>query len=145
MSWSVEGLARLLEVILAGGVGVVFRDIIQYFIKRRTDASPDVRRMTEQGVIEKALLNVSHSNDELTEDVTRLRGVLAAEQQRNQAREEWWQSRWDAREVYWEKKEASMRVEIDTMREKMLALLGELDELRSRLVTQVNSHPPPLA
>lgn len=142
MSWSVEGLARLLEVILAGGVGVVFRDIIQYFIKRRTDASPDVRRMTEQGVIEKALLNVSHSNDELTEDVTRLRGVLAAEQQRNQAREEWWQSRWDDREVYWEKKEASMRVEIDTMREKMLALLGELDELRSRLATQVNSHPP---
>lgn len=142
MSWSVEGLARLLEVILAGGVGVVFRDIIQYFIKRRTDASPDVRRMTEQGVIEKALLNVSHSNDELTEDVTRLRGVLAAEQQRNQVREEWWQSRWDAREVYWEKKEASMRVEIDTMREKMLALLGELDELRSRLATQVNPHPP---
>lgn len=135
MNWSVEGLASIIQVILAGGVGLILRDIVAYFIKKKSDESPATQRITEQAIIEKTLLNMSSSNDDLVAAVSRLREANAHLEVRGRAREDWWQARWDAREERFNEREGQMQDEIDTLRRKMLELVGELDSLRVRLTT----------
>ena len=131
--WISNSLPRLIEVILAGGLGVILRDVINFFLRRSSDSAPAVQRMTEQGIVEKALLNMASSNDELTEEMARLRSLNAELESRGWAREEWWQTRWDSREQRWSARESEMQSEIDAMRSKMLELIRELDEMRARL------------
>lgn len=133
MNWSVEGLARIIEVILAGGAGLMLRDGLNFIFARKTRTLPEVQRVTEQGIIERALLNISKSNDELSDDITRVRAELAVQQDRSRAREEWWQTRWDLREEKWNAREASLLQEIDVMHQKMVELIRELDEMRHRV------------
>lgn len=133
MNWSVEGLARIIEVILAGGAGLMLRDGLNFIFARKTRTLPEVQRVTEQGIIERALLNISKSNDELSDDITRVRAELAVQQDRSHAREEWWQTRWDLREEKWNAREASLLQEIDVMHQKMVELIRELDEMRHRV------------
>lgn len=135
MEWTTEGLVRLVEVVLSGGVALILRDIVGHMLRKNAEASPTAQRMTEQGIAEKTLLNVARANDELTDDVTRLREVTHDLESRSRLREEWWQTRWDAREVAWSKREAELQAEVDRMRQQMLNLIGELDDLKVRLRT----------
>lgn len=129
---TLDGVARVLEVILTGAVAIGAKDVLTFFIRRKTDAEPKQVRTTEQGIVERALINVQRSNDELSGDITRTRDYVKALEHGQRQREEWWQDRWDAREERWNRREAELLYEMDSLRTRMAALLDELDELRVR-------------
>ena len=129
---ALEGVTRLAEVIMAGGLGVILTDTVRFFLRRKRASEPDQVRTTEQHITERALINVQRSNDELTDDITRTRSHVTHLESAARSREEWWQARWDIREERWNRREAELIEEIDSMRERMTALLRELDELRNK-------------
>lgn len=139
MSLTLDGVARLAEAILGGGVMVVVLAIVNFFIKKKRLAMPDQVRTTEQGIVERALINVQRSNDELTDDITRVRQWASSLQEEARRREDWWQARWDLREDRWNCREAELISEVDAMRAsmtemqaRMAAMIQELDDLRRR-------------
>lgn len=129
---ALDGVTRLAEVIMAGGFGVILTDMVRFFLRRKKAGEPDQVRTTEQHITERALINVQRSNDELTEDITRTRSHITHLESAARSREEWWQARWDVREERWNRREAELIEEIDSMRERMTALLRELDALRNK-------------
>ena len=132
MDWTADGLARFIEVILAGGVGYVLKEVVRHFIRKDEEREPAKVRITEQNITERALLNLSKSNDELTDDITRTRAHNEALEKRNRDSQEWWEARWREREAWWGARESEMQQEIDTMRQKMVELINELDQMRER-------------
>lgn len=130
----VEGLSRLIEVVLVGsGFALVLRDVVQSMLRGREAKRPDVLRSAEQGMIEKAILNLKSANDEFAADVTRVRAANTELELKAREREEWWQHRWDERETWRALREAEMQSEIDSMRNRMVELIRELDLMRDRL------------
>ena len=132
-----ENWIKLTEVLLAGTVGVVIGDFARWLMRRRDAASPQAVRATDQVILEKALVSLGDTKDELVKDITRTRAHATELEDRGREREAYWQTRWDAREVYWQKKESEMRTEIDTMRERMVQLITELDMLRRKCLPAV--------
>ena len=127
-----ENWTKLIEVLLTGTVGAIIGDFARWLMKRRDASSPQAVRATDQVILEKALVSLGDTKDELVKDITRSRARVTELEDQGRERETYWQTRWDVREVYWQKKESEMRTEIDTMRERMVQLITELDTLRRK-------------
>lgn len=128
--------SQIIQALLVGGAAIGLKDFVQYLIRRAEGKSPKGEnevKIAEQGVVEKTLLNLSKGNDELSNDVALLRDYSRTLEQAARSREEWWQARWDVREERWVKREAAMQAEMDMLRSRMVSLINELDDLRSRL------------
>lgn len=114
-------VTSIITALIAAGILTYVRDAYRAFRARRIAATPAAREALHVATADQSLLVVAKARDELVEDNTRLRVMLAEERTRSA------EDRARA-----EREKALMRAEIDSLEAKLRGLLDEVTALRTR-------------
>lgn len=119
-------IMKLVEILIAGGIGVGFKNVWDFFIKRQDQTSPQFKIATQIELSEKALITVSKAKDAVEKDNERLRAMRERERDDHEEREKWWRQQ----EASWHDRLVEQEQEIDRLRAAASLLTTELDRLK---------------
>ena len=120
-------IMKLVEILIAGGIGAGFKNVWDFFIKKQDQATPQYKIATQIELSEKALVSVSSAKDAVEKDNERLRAMRERERDDAEEREAWWREQ----EAVWHAKLVGYEREIERLKERLNSVLFELDRLQA--------------
>ena len=119
---------RLVEVILAGGVGYIIKSAWDWFVRRSEAQTPHASATFQLSHTGQQVDLLARVNAELEGDIDRLRLTLTAVEAH--ARES--ELAWQARENAWLAEKRQMQEQLDQMHAQVRAQLDQIETLQRR-------------
>lgn len=121
-------MVKLVEVILAGGGGYVIKQAWDWWRDRRRAALPEARHIVQLTHTAQQVDLLAKVNQELEDDLARVRAVLRDTETHSRSSE----SAWQAREAAWLLERRELQSELDEMHAKVRGLMDEIESLQRK-------------